>query len=129
AHQKPAARAALMKAWSEGCALLSYQGRGGASQLADEVFFLSSDVPTLTNTMRLPLVLAYHVNAAQFDRTTTQSYMELLLSAPSGGAIAAIGPTTATFLSPAEAITRRQFETLFHGGKITQPPLRLGARR
>lgn len=124
-HQKPAARAALIRAWSEGCALLSYQGRGSGSQLADEVLLLSSDVPALANGTRLPLVLAVHNDAAEFDRRTRQTYQELLVGAPNGGAIAAIGATTAAHLGPGYALAQRQFAEIFRAGATTQQPVGL----
>ncbi len=125
ASQKPAARAALIRAWNEGCALFSYQGRGSASQLADEVLLLASDVPALTNGARLPLVLQFHDDAAEFDRTTTQSYEERLVASPNGGAIAAIGPTTASYLGAGFGLAVQQFAQLFRAGIAAPQPIGL----
>src|SRR5262249_25610018 len=47
--QKPQARAEFIKLWNDGCAVLNYQGHGAPRQLADEVLFLSTDIPALLN--------------------------------------------------------------------------------
>jgi len=123
--RKPAARAALIQAWSEGCALVAYNGRGNGAQLADEVLLLASDVPLLTNGARLPLVLTFHDDGADFDRMTTQTYLEHSLASPAGGAIAAIGATAWAFIGPGYTLAVRQFTELFRAGATTQQPVGL----
>jgi hypothetical protein len=124
-REKPAARAALIRAWNEGCALVSYTGRGNAVQLADEVLLLAGDASGLTNGTRLPLVLTFHDNAGQFDRTTTQTYLERLIEAPVGGAVAAIGTTSVAFVFPGALLAHRQFAELFRAGATSRQPLGL----
>lgn len=114
--QKPTARAALIREWTAGAAVFCYIGRGAIGQLADEVLLLSADVPALTNAGRLPVVLKFHDNDAAFDRPTIQSFAELLVASPVGGAIADIGPTSAVYASPGFNLALRQFQQLFATG-------------
>lgn len=97
--QKPAARAAFIRTWNEGCSVINYQGHGAPRQLADEVLFLSTDVPSLTNGARLPLFLPISCTVGEFDDPDRQSMCEDLLALTTGGAIANIGATTPTFIN------------------------------
>src|SRR5262245_19784576 len=107
-YRKPDARAAFIRSWSEGCGLASYVGHGALRQLADEVFFLASDVPLLTNGNKLPIFTTIGCDVSEFDSPGYQSLCELLVAAPQGGAIATIGATTKPYLGPVAAIADRQ---------------------
>jgi hypothetical protein len=121
--QKPQARAAFIRTWSEGCSVLNFQGHGAARQLTDEVLFLSTDIPSLTNGPRLPLFLPISCTVSEFDDPERQSMCEDLVASPPGGAIATIGATTPTYVSPNFSFNLELFEQLFANGSTSRIPL------
>ena len=114
--QKPAARRAFIAAWSDGAALVNYQGHGSPRQIADEVLFLGSDVPSLVNGTRLPVFTAFSCTVSEFDHTQLQSMAEDLLSSSRGGAIAVMGATRPTFGTPNARINEEVWRQLFRDG-------------
>jgi hypothetical protein len=114
--QKPAARRQFISSWSAGAALVNYQGHGSPRQIADEVLFLGSDVPSLVNGSRLPVFTAFSCTVSEFDHTQLQSMAEDLLSSGRGGAIAVIGATRETFGTPNARINEEFWRRLFQDG-------------
>jgi hypothetical protein len=123
--QKPKARAAFIRLWGEGCMLINYQGHGAPRQLSDEVLFLSTDVPALTNGARLPLFLPISCTVSEFDEPERQSMCEDLLASSGGGAIATIGATTPTYVGPNFSLNMTLFRQLFPDQRIVRQPLGL----
>ena len=123
--QKPQARAAFIRTWSEGCVLVNYQGHGAPRQLADEVLFLSTDIPALTNGSKLPIFLPISCTVSEFDLPEQQSMCEDLLAAAAGGAIASIGATTPTYVDPNYYFNSEVFQKLFADGAASHVPLGL----
>jgi hypothetical protein len=119
--QKPQGRAAFIREWSRGCAVVNYQGHGAPRQLADEVLFLSTDVPSLQNGTRLPLFLPISCTVSEFDAPEQQSMCEDLLSHTGGGTIGSVGATTPTYVGPNFQFNLQLFRALFDEG--SQPPL------
>lgn len=124
-YQKPDARSAFIRSWNKGCVLLNYYGHGASGQLASEVLFLATDIPSLTNGGQLPLFVTIGCNVSEFDIPARQSLCELLVAAPNGGAIATIGATTSPYVGPAYAVSQQQFAELFRQGATTQQPIGL----
>jgi len=121
--QKPAARTAFIRQWSDGCAVINYQGHGAARQLSDEVLFLSVDVPALTNGARAPLFLPISCTVSEFDGPDRQSMCEDLLASGAGGAVATIGATKPTFIGSNYSLNRQLFVELFRDGSTSRIPL------
>ncbi len=120
--QKPQGRAAFIRSWSEGCALVCYQGHGAPRQLADEVLFLSTDIPSLTNSRRLPVFMAYSCTVAEFDAPELQTMAEDLIASTAGGAIAAMGATVETFASPNADYNVEVWQAMFEFGATSKVP-------
>jgi hypothetical protein len=127
--QKPLARTAFTRLWSEGCAVINYQGHGAPRQIADEVLFLSVDVPSLTNGARAPLFLPISCTVSEFDDPDRQSMCEDLLASTAGGAIATIGATKDTYVTPNYIYNSELFTALFAGGSTSQIPIGLAELR
>ncbi|UCE02458.1 MAG: type IX secretion system sortase PorU [Candidatus Latescibacterota bacterium] len=120
--QKPEARAALIRTWSSGCALINYQGHGAPRQLADEVLFLGSDIPSLTNGTRLPVFMAFSCTVSEFDEPQLQSMSEDMITSPAGGAVATMGATTPTFATPNARYNEQVWESMFAIGATSKTP-------
>ena len=123
--QKPSARAAFIRTWSDGCAVVNYQGHGAPRQLADEVLLLSVDVPQLTNGARAPLFLPISCTVSEFDVPERQSMCEDMLASTVGGAIATIGATKPTFVNTNLVLNERLFDELFRDGSTSVIPMGL----
>jgi len=111
--QKPQARAAFIRTWNEGCSVINYQGHGAPRQLADEVLFLSTDVPSLTNGNRLPVFLPISCTVGEFDDPDRQSMCEDLLAHTGGGTIGNIAATTPTYINSNFSYNVALFEQLW----------------
>jgi hypothetical protein len=123
--QKPQARAAFIRSWSEGCTVVNYQGHGAPRQLADEVLLLSTDIPSLTNGLKLPVFLPLSCTVSEFDDPGRQSMCEDLIASTAGGAIATIGATTPTYVTANAALNSFIFQELFKNGATSHVPLGL----
>ncbi len=121
--QKPLARAAFIKTWNEGCAVLNFQGHGAPRQLTDEVLFLSTDIPSLVNGSKAPLFLPISCTVSEFDDPERQSMCEDLFADPAGGAIATVGATTPTFVGSNLQFNTALFRELFLDGATGRIPL------
>jgi len=119
-NQKPQGRAAFIRSWSEGCALVCYQGHGAPRQLADEVLFLSTDIPALTNGSRLPVFMAFSCTVAEFDAPQLQTMCEDLIASSTGGAIATMGASFETFASPNADYNIEIWQAMFASGATSQ---------
>jgi peptidase C25-like protein/flagellar hook capping protein FlgD len=118
--QKPQGRAAFIRAWSAGCALVNYQGHGAPRQLADEVLFLGSDVPSLVNGRRLPLFAALSCTVSEFDAPEAQSMTEDMILAAGGGAVATMGATTPTYSFQNARYNTEVWRALFPSGATSR---------
>ncbi|HZM15473.1 MAG TPA: C25 family cysteine peptidase, partial [Candidatus Krumholzibacteria bacterium] len=121
--QKPQGRAAFIRAWSDGCALVCYQGHGAPRQLADEVLFLSTDIPALTNGRQLPVFMAFSCTVAEFDAPELQSMCEDMIASSAGGAVAAMAATQLTFADANADYNVEIWDAMFVDGTTSKVPL------
>jgi hypothetical protein len=121
--QKPEARSAFIRRWSEGLGVIIYQGHGAPRQLADEVLFLGTDIPALVNGVRLPAFMAFSCTVAEFDDPELQSMAEEMLTSPVGGAIVGMGATTPTFAGPNARLNEQVFGAIWEFGPTSHVPL------
>ncbi len=90
---KPAARAALFRDLNRGASILNYVGHGSPFKMTDEGVFLDSDAGTLTNGLKLPVLVAASCDVGKFNDPTVQSLGERLFMSTNGGCIAVISAT------------------------------------
>lgn len=93
AAQLHVTRGAVSSAFTQGRLLMSYVGHGGLDRLAAEGILLSSDVESLGNGPRLPVLTALTCLIAQFAYPSVTSLGEELVLDKRGGAAAVFGPT------------------------------------
>jgi hypothetical protein len=87
------ARERLIGGINSGTTFVSYLGHGGLDRLAQEGLLKTSDVASLGNADKLPVVGAFTCVAGQFAIPGYRSLGETLVAKQGGGAIALWGPT------------------------------------
>ncbi|MBW1897013.1 MAG: hypothetical protein JRI47_08130, partial [Deltaproteobacteria bacterium] len=87
------ARQRLLDGIEGGAGFLNYIGHAGVDRLADEGLLLSSDVSSLANTDRFPIVTAMTCVVGQFAIPGYDSLSERLVITNDAGAVAVWSPT------------------------------------
>jgi hypothetical protein len=109
-------RSEILRAFDEGPSLLSYIGHGGIHLWADENFFNTGDVDSLSSQSQQPLVLTMNCLNGYFHFPYFNSLAEELLKAEGRGAIAAFSPSGLSLNEPAHRFHQALLDALFHQG-------------
>ncbi len=118
-RHKPGARAALLRAWSEGAILVNYVGHGNLVQFAHErVFVVQEDLPKLTNGTKQPILTALTCSAGHFDDAQTEAVAEDVLWSEDGGAIASVAATRLSFNNPNIRFNEQFLKNLFRTKRV-----------
>jgi peptidase C25-like protein/flagellar hook capping protein FlgD len=111
---KPQASDDFIAQWNAGAWLVNYLGHGTETFYADERLLQSSDVPSLTNLDRLPLLIASASKSAKYNLPNQTSITEALAISPAGGALAATGSVSnQTFSDVTFDLNRHFVDELF----------------
>jgi hypothetical protein len=97
-RRKPGAYEALIEEINRGVLTVNFAGHGNPTVWAHEsIFSITTSIPRLVNTDRLPVVYAATCNFSQFDDLSRYTGSELLLNKPDGGAIGVVSATRKVF--------------------------------
>lgn len=110
---KPAARRDLLDSWSEGALIVNYAGHGSAYQMADEYVMLDSDVYTLTNDTRRPILLSFSCTTGNLESPYRRSLSQIMCTYDGGGAIATMSAVDPTYSAPNTMLNREVFDAFF----------------
>jgi peptidase C25-like protein/flagellar hook capping protein FlgD len=111
---KPQASDDFIALWNSGAWLVNYVGHGTETFYADERLLSATDIPSLTNADRLPLLIATASKAAKFNLPGQSSITESIAMSPQGGALAATGSVSnQTFSDVAFALNQNFVSRLF----------------
>ena len=110
---KPAARRDLLDSWSDGALIVNYAGHGSSYQMADERVMLDSDVYTLTNGTRRPIVLSFSCTTGDIESPYRRSLSQIMCTYDGGGAIATMSAVDPTYPAPNTILNREVFDALF----------------
>jgi len=110
---KPAARKDLLQRWSEGALIINYNGHGSPLQMADERVMVNSDIYSLTNGMRRPLLLSFSCSVGDLDSPYHRSMAQNLTTYDAGGAIGTIAAAAPTYLYPNKLLNETIYESIF----------------
>ena len=110
---KPAARKDLLDSWSEGALIVNYAGHGSAYQMSDEYVMVDSDLYTLTNGTRRPIVLSFSCTTGNLESPYRRSLSQIMCTYSGGGAIATMSAVDPTYPAPNTMLNREIFEALF----------------
>jgi hypothetical protein len=101
------ARPALLGAWNDGLAAVSYLGHGSLINLAGENLLDIAAVETLSNGSRLPLFVGLTCHIGRFDIPGFEPLSSVVLLNAAGGAIAVLAPGGASVNRRAKEIGSR----------------------
>ena len=110
-----AARAAISGGFNSGQLIVNYDGVGLEQGWSNSYFFMTSDVPSLTNSSELPLVVSMGGPTGFFVDPYTDSLASSLLKAPNGGAVAVWASSGTNALSSESAMNQQLYTILFNG--------------
>ena len=110
---KPAARDEFISQINRGAWFVDYIGHGNEVVLADEQVFRASDVPRLTNAARPAIFGYFSCTVGKFDEPAGEGLGELLLTIPSGGAVASIAASDETFGTQSTPFNDSFFDEIF----------------
>jgi hypothetical protein len=110
---KPAARRDLLDSWNEGALIVNYAGHGSAYQMADEYVMMDSDVYSLTNGTRRPIVLSFSCTTGNLESPYRRSLSQIMCTYAGGGAIATMSAVDPTYPAPNTMLNREVFEAIF----------------
>jgi hypothetical protein len=111
--RKPAARRDLLDSWSEGALIVNYAGHGSPYQMASEFVMEDSDVYSLTNGTRRPVVISFSCTTGNLESPYRRSLSQVMCAYAGGGAIATISAVEPTYPAPNTILNRELFEALF----------------
>jgi hypothetical protein len=106
------ARAQLLGAIGQGTAFVNYMGHGGLDRLSSGGLLTTTDVPSLANGARLPVLTAMTCTINRFAVPGVPSLGELLVTSGAGGAAAVWGPTGLSANGQARLLAER----FYHAG-------------
>jgi hypothetical protein len=115
-HSTEEARTLVLNGINNGALLVNYIGHAGLDRLAQEGMLLSSDVESLGNGNRLPVVTAMTCVAGQFAMPGYDALGELMVLHENGGAIATWAPTGLSLNELAIILDKEFFRTAFVNG-------------
>jgi hypothetical protein len=107
------ARQLVLDGINNGALLLNYIGHAGINSLADEGVLMSSDVISLVNGDKLPVVTAMTCLAGRFAIPGFDSLGEQLVLHQAGGSIATWAPTGLSLNEPAVILDGEFFHAAF----------------
>jgi hypothetical protein len=110
------ARQSLIDGINSGAALVNYMGHSGMDRLAQEGLLKTSDVDSLTNGNRLPIITALSCVVARFELPGFDAIGEALFLDQDGGAIAIWAATGLSYNTPAKAATEDFMNAALLGG-------------
>jgi hypothetical protein len=116
-HSSGEARSMILSGINDGALFLNYIGHAGVDRFAQEGMLLSSDVNSLANGYKLPVVTAMTCVAGQFAIPGYDALGELLVLHEGGGAIAAWAPTGLSQNDLAVILDESFFHAVFVDGE------------
>ena len=112
-YYKPGATRAFINEINSGTAVVNWFGHGSANQLADEVLFSKSDITTLNNNKRYPIISLFSCSIGKFDNPNDDCLASMLVRQPRAGAIVVLSSTRSVFSSNNDKLAQYFLEALF----------------
>jgi hypothetical protein len=109
------ARQMLFEDINNGALLLNYIGHAGLDRFAQEGLLLTTDVPSMTNNEKLPVVTAMTCIVGHYAFPGLDTLSEALVLKQDGGAVAVWSPTGMSINSEAVILDEEFFKSIFEG--------------
>ncbi len=116
------ARAAIINAIKEGRLLVNYVGHASYQWWAHENLLHVNDIPSLTNTQRLPFMAPMTCYDGFFHAPGIPSLGESIVRAPGGGAIASWSPTGLGVAMGHDYLNRGLYQAIFFDDVVQLGP-------
>lgn len=116
---RPLARRALIDDLNSGTSILNYVGHGSPFKMSDEGCFLDSDAATLTNGLRLGLLVAASCDVGKFNDPTVQSLGERMFMSAQGGSVGVISATEQALSNQNSFLNGLIYDNLFKRDSVT----------
>jgi hypothetical protein len=111
---KPGARTKLQEDLNSGTTLWNFVGHGSPFKMTDEGVFLDSDAGTLTNGLKMSLLVSASCDVGKFNDPTVQSLGERLFMQPNGGCIGVVSSTEQSISNENAALNGFIYDALFN---------------
>ena len=111
---KPGARTQLQKDLNGGTSLFNFVGHGSPFKMTDEAVFLDSDAGTLTNGLKMSLLVAASCDVGKFNDPSVQSLGERMFMQPNGGCIGVVSATEQALSGDNSALNVFLYDALFN---------------
>lgn len=110
---KPAATSDLLRYWNQGAGIVHFIGHGAWWVWGHEFYFRHTDVPSLGNGGRLPLVMMASCGTSRFDNPYNDAIGSALVVKPNGGAVATIGAMRETLSGGNNSLAEQFYDAMF----------------
>jgi hypothetical protein len=110
------ARQMLLTGLNQGALFMNYIGHSGLDSFAEEGLLTMSDLPSLNNLSRLPVVTAMTCVIGRYELPGYDSLGEALLLRANGGAVAVWAPSGLSYNSEAVALDEGFYKRMFLTG-------------
>ncbi len=111
-----------------GALFLNYTGHGAQVRWAAESMLSITDIPTLSNTGQLPIVLSLTCLDGYWPYPNQPSFMQEMVRASNGGAVAAFSPTGLGLTDGHDTLADGFYTAVFSGGIQHLGPATLAAK-
>lgn len=116
---RPEARSDLFAKLDVGTAIFNYVGHGSPFKLTDEGVFLDSDASSLSNGLKMPVMVAASCDVGKFNDPTVQSLGERIFMAPTAGCIAVLSATEQAISGDNALLNGLIYDALFNRDTLT----------
>jgi len=116
-HAIGSARELVLNGFNDGALIVNYIGHGGVDRLAQKGMLLISDVASLQNSERFPIVTAMTCIIGQYAIPGFTSLSEALMLKNDGGAVAVWSPTGLSANNLAKILDGEFFRAIFIEGE------------
>jgi len=125
----PVVNNAITRTWNmTGALLVNFVGHGSLNRWTDESVFVNSDIASLDNGSRLPVILSMTCLDGYWLKPDQQGLIEELVRASNRGAIGTFSPTGLGFVGGHDVLNRGFFTAVFTDGIQRLGPAALAAK-
>jgi hypothetical protein len=111
------ARQELIDGINAGAAFINYVGHAGPDRISTEGLLVLTDLPSLTNGAKLPVITAFTCYVGRFEIPGYDSIGEALVLDTDGGAVAVWAPTGLSINTEAVALGKGFITSIFQNGE------------
>lgn len=116
---KPGARSDLFAKLNQGTSIFNYVGHGSPFKMTDEGVFLDSDAGTLSNGLKMSVMISASCDVGKFNDPSVQSLGERVFMSPNAGCIAVLSATEQALSSDNAFLNGLLYDAIFNRDTLT----------